>query len=47
MINGMSQRKSLLVIRRGFIDSKPTEKRLSWFATLNYAEGIDTSAVTY
>ena len=44
---GMSQRKSLLVMERGLVDSKPTEKRFSWFATLNYAEGIDTSAVTY
>ena len=44
---GMSQRKSLLVMGRGLVDSKLTEKRLSWFDTLNYAEGIDTSAVTY
>ena len=43
---GMSQRKSLLVMGRGLVDSKPTEKRLSWLATLNFAEGIDTSAVT-
>ena len=44
---GKSQRKSLPVTGRVFVDSKPTEKRLSWFATLNYAEGIDTSAITY
>ena len=43
---GMSQRKGLLVMGKGLVDSKPTEKRLSWFATLNYAEGINTSAVT-
>ena len=36
-----------MIMGRGLVDSKTTEKRLSWFATLNYAEGIDTSAVTY
>ena len=44
---GMSQQKSLVIMERGLVDSKPSEKKLSWFATLNYAEDIDTSAVTY
>ena len=44
---GMSQQKCLLVMGREIVDSNLIEKRLSWFAALNYAEGIDTSAVTY
>ena len=44
---GMSQQKYLLVMGREIVDSKLIEKRLSWPAALNYAEDIDTSAVTY